>query len=207
MKKIAWILFALLCIFIGLYPSFYFINDRKFGLLNSKSPELLSNIFWNAAFYTHIILGGLALLIGWVQFSPKFRKANIQRHQLIGKIYTFSVFLSAVAGFYIALFATGGLIPAMGFSSLSVVWFYTTLMAYQSIRKNQIQQHRQMMFYSYSACFAAVTLRIWLPLLMMLFGEFMIAYKIVAWLCWVPNLLVAYFIIRRRSAAESVSLV
>jgi hypothetical protein len=53
-----------------------------------------------------------------------------------------------------------------------------------------------MMIYSYAACFAAVTLRIWLPLLISITGDFFIAYPIVAWLCWVPNLIVANLIVK-----------
>lgn len=52
-----------------------------------------------------------------------------------------------------------------------------------------------MMVYSFSACCAAVTLRLWLPLLLGgLRLDFDFAYPIVAWLCWVPNLLVAHSI-------------
>jgi hypothetical protein len=40
-------------------------------------------------------------------------------------------------------------------------------------------------------------LRVWMPLLILVFGEFLIAYKIVAWLCWVPNLVFAYFWVKR----------
>jgi hypothetical protein len=54
-----------------------------------------------------------------------------------------------------------------------------------------------MMIYSYAACFAAVTLRLWLPLLVIGFGDFIKAYTVVAWLCWVPNILVAYLIVRK----------
>jgi len=61
-KKILWILAIVLAISIGLYPSIYFFMDRKFGLLSSKSEELLANVIWNSAFYTHIILGGIALI-------------------------------------------------------------------------------------------------------------------------------------------------
>ena len=53
------------------------------------------------------------------------------------------------------------------------------------------------MIYSYAACFAGAALRIWLPILIAFFGDFIVAYKIVAWLCWVPNLVVANIIIRR----------
>jgi hypothetical protein len=54
------------------------------------------------------------------------------------------------------------------------------------------------MIRSYSLMFAAPTLRLWLPLLIIAYqGEFRPAYLWVAWVCWVPNLLVAEWYIRR----------
>lgn len=195
-KKVLWILFVVFAIIIGFYPALYFLIDRKFALLASKSNELLTNVAWNIAFYTHIVLGGFALLIGWVQFSPKFRQTKMDLHKNIGKLYIILVLISAVAGIYIGFFATGGLVTSLGFISLGVIWFYFTFMAYVHVKNKQIHKHQQMMIYSYAACFSAVTLRIWLPTLMALFGNFMTAYTIVAWLAWVPNVIVAYFINR-----------
>jgi hypothetical protein len=54
-----------------------------------------------------------------------------------------------------------------------------------------------MMVYIYDACFAAVTLRIWFPLLMIIFDDFITACTIVSWMCWVSNLFVANLITRR----------
>ena len=196
-RKGLWILFALLAIIIGLYPAIYFFIDRKFGLLSSKSDALLANTFWNIGFYTHITLGGLALFIGWTQFISKIRIKTPKAHRLIGKLYVISVLLSSLAGIFIGFFATGGIVTALGFICLGIIWFYTTLMAYQKIKNNQVELHQKMMIYSYAACFAAVTLRIWLPLLTMTFGNFITAYTIVAWLCWVPNLIVANLITRK----------
>ncbi|HEU4791931.1 MAG TPA: DUF2306 domain-containing protein [Flavobacterium sp.] len=196
-KKGLWILFVALAIVIGLYPSIYFLVDRKFGLLSSKSTELLTNTFWNIGFYTHIILGGIALLIGWSQFSSKIRIRNLNLHKQVGKIYLISVILSSIAGIYIGLFATGGLIASLGFIGLGITWFYTTLRSYLHIKNKQVEQHQKMMIYSYAACFAAVTLRIWLPLLTLVYGDFVKAYIVVAWLCWIPNLIVASLITKR----------
>lgn len=196
-KKTSWILFLTMAIVIGLYPVIYFLIPREFGLLSSKKPELLNSIFWNIGFYTHIISGGLALLIGWIQFSSKMRSRNILLHKRVGKLYLIAVFLSSIAGIYIGFYATGGIISSLGFISLGIIWFCTTLMAYLHIRNKQIEKHQKMMIYSYAACFAAVTLRIWLPILIMIFGDFNKAYVIVAWLCWVPNLLVAKLITSR----------
>ena len=55
-----------------------------------------------------------------------------------------------------------------------------------------------MMIFSYTACFAAVTLRLWLPVLVSILGDFVRAYTLVAWLCRVPNIVVAGFITGRK---------
>ncbi len=196
-KKTGWVLFASLSIIIGLYPVIYFIIDRRFGLLGLKPDAIISNAVWNTAFYLHIILGGLALLIGWMQFSAGIRKRYLNLHRKMGKLYVLAVLMSSLAGIYIGFYAAGGWIPASGFICLGVVWFYSTLKAYTSIKNKQVVQHQKMMIYSYAACFAAVTLRIWLPLLQLVFNNFTTSYLIVAWLCWVPNLIVAYFIVKR----------
>ncbi|MBU3012775.1 DUF2306 domain-containing protein [Polaribacter vadi] len=195
LKKISYYLIALCGVLIGLYPFAYFIvSDRKFGLLASKSSELLADNLWNIMFYIHIILGGIALCIGWLQFNKKFRNKNLKLHKNIGKIYVISVLLSAVSGLYIGYFATGGIIAKSGFMTMAVAWFLTTLFAFTTIKKGNIIKHQKLMTYSYAICFAAVTLRIYLPIFIPLFGAFLPAYKLIAWLCWVPNILVAYFI-------------
>ncbi|WP_433779573.1 DUF2306 domain-containing protein [Flavobacterium anhuiense] len=206
MRKILEKLFATLAIIIGLYPAIYFLVDRKFGLLQTKSEELLSNLGWNVAFYTHIIFGGVALLIGWTQFSRKLRDKNIKLHRTIGKVYICSVLLSSVSGMYIGFFATGGLWASIGFISLAAIWFTSTLIAYLTIRKGKVDIHYKMMIYSYAACAAGITLRIWLPLLTLLTKDFVSAYLITAWLCWVPNIVMAYLYIRRKNKSLKPNL-
>ena len=196
MKKASWILIGIMGTLIGLYPLVYFFADRHFGLLASKSVELLSDTVWNIAFYGHILLGGLALLIGWLQFSKKLRRKRITIHRTIGKLYVIAVLISGTCALYIAIHATGGMVSILGFFSLGLVWLSSTILGFKAIKNGNIALHQKFMIYSYAACFAAVTLRIWLPTLTSLMGEFIGAYRIVAWLCWVPNLMVAYFIVR-----------
>jgi uncharacterized membrane protein len=196
-KKIFWFLFAALSIIIGLYPLQYLLMAGKVGILNSKPDWLLTNVIWNVAFYIHIVLGGLSLLIGWIQFSSKLRAKNLSMHRQIGKVYVVSVLLSSISGFYIALFANEGIWTSLGFSCLAVIWFYTTLGAYVAIRNKQILQHQMLMIYSYASCFAAVTLRIWLPILIIIIGNYRTAYIMVAWWSWIPNLFIAYLITKR----------
>lgn len=145
------------------------------------------------------------MLVGWTQFSAKWRVAKASLHRQLGKVYVFAALGSAMAGFFVALSATGGLVSIAGFAMLAVIWFATTLMGLLAIRRADVPVHQRWMIFSYAACFAAVTLRIWLPLLIMLHkGEFVPAYRIVAWLCWVPNLLVAGWISRKISQKKEM---
>ncbi|MEO7211019.1 MAG: DUF2306 domain-containing protein [Chitinophagaceae bacterium] len=196
-KKAAGIIVAILASFVGLYPFIYFFVNRKFGLLQSKSDAVLTNVYWNIGFYMHITLGGIALLIGWTQFREKRRTNRLKLHRQIGKVYVIAALISSLASMYIALYATGGIIASMGFMCLGLTWFYTTLSAYIHIRNGRIEHHRKMMIYSYAVCFSAVTLRIYLPILTMLFNDFIKAYLLVAWLCWIPNIIVAYFLVKQ----------
>lgn len=203
--RTGYVVVAFFAVLVGLYPAIYFIIDRTFGLLSTKSGGVLHNVLWNAAFYTHIISGGIALLIGWIQFSEKFRERNIKAHRTIGKIYVSTVVLSAIAGIHIGFYATGGVVSALGFISLGLIWFYTTVKGYVYIRRGEVVMHEKMMIFSYAATFAAVTLRIWLPLLTLIAGDFIVAYTIVAWLCWVPNIVVGYVLTRKMRQLPSNS--
>ena len=197
LKKISWLIVIIFALIIGCYPAIYFFVDRQFGLLASKESAVLESLVWNIAFYIHIVLGGIALFIGWLQFNTKLRLSYSKIHRTIGIGYVFCVVLSALAGLYIAFYATGGIVAKAGFMGLGLVWLMTTLQAYRVILKKEIRLHQTLMIYSYAACLAAVTLRIWLPILTGVLGDFIPAYRIVAWLCWIPNLMAAFLITRK----------
>ncbi|MFZ6009211.1 MAG: DUF2306 domain-containing protein [Bacteroidota bacterium] len=195
MKAILWILFITFAIVIGLYPLIYLLKLSP-GMLSSKSQEVLQSDVWFFAFYMHISFGAVALLTGWSQFSKKVRNKFLKWHRFLGKIYLIAVLGSGMAALYIAMFANGGLVSVIGFSGLAIGWLFTTTQAYVNIRKKEIDAHRYWMIRSYALCFAAVTLRIWLPFFQLgLHMDFIEAYRIIAWLCWVPNLIVAEMIV------------
>ncbi|AEM69681.1 Protein of unknown function DUF2306, membrane [Allomuricauda ruestringensis DSM 13258] len=197
-NKVAWVVFVFLAIGIGFYPLIYLFATEEFGLLLSKSNEVLSNEVWRIAFYGHISFGGIALLSGWSQFIKKLRAKHLNLHRNLGRVYVFSALVSGLCGVYLGFFATGGIISSLGFISLGVIWLFTTLRAYIAVKNKDLSLHQGLMIYSYAACFAAVTLRIWLPFLTIIFGEFLLAYKIVAWLCWVPNMIFAQLWVRKK---------
>ncbi|MDM9631027.1 DUF2306 domain-containing protein [Robiginitalea aurantiaca] len=197
-NKFAWVAFGMLAITIGFYPLLYLLGGRDMGLLATKPVEILGSLPWNVAFYGHIVFGGASLLVGWTQFSRALRRYYLKWHKILGKVYVVSALISGACGIYLSFFATGGWIASLGFFFLGVLWIFFTLKAYTSIRSGDLTAHEGYMIYSYAACFAAVSLRIWMPVLILIFSEFLTAYRIVAWLCWVPNLIFAFYWVRRR---------
>jgi len=94
--------------------------------------------------------------------------------------------------------AYGGLPTRLGFATLAILWLFSGLMAYRHIRNKNLELHREWMTRNYALTFAGVMLRLWMPLFNGLGMEFLTAYTITAWLCWVPNLMVAQWIVQRR---------
>ena len=79
-KKIVFIVAGVMATFVGLYPFAYSFVNRKFGLLQMKNEALLNTVAWNIIFYLHITLGGIALLMGWTQFSERLITNKLKLH-------------------------------------------------------------------------------------------------------------------------------
>ncbi|RED53006.1 DUF2306 domain-containing protein [Cohnella phaseoli] len=157
---------------------------------------------WYSALYVHIAGGVVALGVGWVQFVGKLRARSIGLHRTLGRIYGVAVLLSAVAGVFMSFRATGGWASSLGFLLLSLAWLYTLGQGLNAIRTGRdLAKHRKWMTLNYALTLAAVTLRIYLPLAIVLFGmgPYNVYYSIIAWLCWVPNLLLASWLLSRRT--------
>lgn len=203
LKKLLFIIIVVLALFTGLlFPSIYLFVEEKYTFLNSKIPEVTNNLIWKISFICHISFGGLSLVIGWIQFVEKLRKKSSILHRKIGKLYILSVIISSVTAMYIGFFANGGFISASGFICLGILWFTTTIIALISIKNGNINKHQNFMTYSYACTFAAVTLRLWIPLLNGLLESPDLTYHIVAWLCWIPNIIVTYFMNKHRNTVK-----
>ena len=147
----------------------------------------------------HIAGGMGALLLGPWQFSERLRARALNVHRWMGRFYLLEVGLGSIAGFVMACVSSEGLPTHLGFGILAVLWFATGLEAYRSVRKGDIQAHREWMIRNFALALAAVTLRIELPLMLaVLHWSFHVSYITVSWLCWVPNILVAEWMVRGR---------
>lgn len=149
------------------------------------------------AIYAHIFFSAIALLIGPFQFSTNIRKNHLQLHRYLGRTYLLSVLFGGLCGLVMAQYAFGGLVSVLGFGFLALAWLYTGSQAYIAIRKRDIVKHRHWMILNFSLTFAAVTLRIYLGIFFamgMTMEEF---YPFVSWLCWVPNVCLTIWWLRK----------
>ncbi|MCU5374130.1 MULTISPECIES: DUF2306 domain-containing protein [Bacillus cereus group] len=203
MNRKIWFVFTCFAFLVSSYIVVqYFIMDGfQTGLVKAKLMfgSKLSE-FWYSMLFTHITTSIVALVIGPFTLSTKFRERNINRHRIMGRIYMVGILLGGLSGLYLSFYATGGLVAKLGFGLLSVLWLTSAYEALHRVKNKKIKEHRNWMIRNYALTFAAVTLRIWLPLFIVLFGieHFELSYAIIAWLAWVPNLIVAELFIRKR---------
>jgi len=151
----------------------------------------------------HIFFGIVAVLIGPWQFWSGLRNRFRRVHRAIGLTYLTASILGSIGGLFLAPMTYGGITTHFGFGLLAILWGTTTIYAYTLIRKRNWRAHREWMIRSYALVFAFVMLRIWYPGIDALGGSDVEAYQTAAWMCWVPNLLIAEFYIgwyRRRQA-------
>jgi uncharacterized membrane protein len=159
--------------------------------------------------FGHLFGGGIALLAGAFQFNAALRNGRPAVHRLLGKVYLVSVLVGGIAGSLLAVTSSGGVIAHVGFELLALGWLGTSGVAYQRALEGEYDRHRDWMTRSYAFCLAAVTLRIYLPASLAAGVSFGTAYPVIAWMCWVPNVLVAEWMIAsgrapRVSAASTV---
>jgi uncharacterized membrane protein len=150
------------------------------------------------AVYLHAFAASTALLLGPLQLSTRLRAARPAVHRWTGRAYlAVGVLGGGLSGLYLAQFAYGGVAARLGFGALAAAWLYTGLRAFLAIRAGAVAEHRRWMFRNFALTFAAVMLRLYVPAAVVAGAEFEHAYTVIAWLCWVPNLLVIEWFLRR----------
>ncbi len=188
MKNAAWVLMAFLAVSVGGYALAVLADVVPNDFLDKfESYRGWANL--------HFLGGAIALLCGPWQFSRRLRRKSLTLHRSLGKLYLVAVSTGGVAGLYMAPRATGGVAAMIGFGGLAVVWLVTAVAAYVTIRQGRVVEHQRWMTRNFALTYAAVTLRIYLPLSQVGGYDFDAAYAAIAWLCWVPNLLIAEWLI------------
>ena len=185
LRKVLWYMLALFAFVNGFEALRYLLPHVPFPV------ELDNFIHRRLALSLHALGGGIALLVGPLQFLPRFRERNWNRHRLLGWIYCGAVLLGWSASVWIAPHSQTGWIASAGFLTLGAAWIVTSGLAVRLILRGDSYGHRRWMIRSFALTAAAITLRIYLPLVFVFHWPFSIGYPAIAWLCWVPNAIAA----------------
>jgi len=132
-----------------------------------------------------------------LQLARALRRRLPRLHRTLGVLYVAGVAVGGVAGLGLATTAHGGPVTGLGFTGLALAWLATTALAVQALVRRDLADHRRWMIRSASLTFAAVTLRVYLGIATATGLPFDVSYTAIAWLCWVPNLLLALHLTRR----------
>ena len=156
-------------------------------------PEMRATFaFHGVGIYVHVFASVFALTLGPFQFWARLRSNRPALHRWSGRLYLgVGVLFGGLAGLFVAFNAFGGPIARLGFGCLAIAWLFSGFRAYQAIRARDVISHRRWMIRNFALTFAAVTLRLWLPGSVVSGVPFEVAYAVIAWACWVPNLVVA----------------
>jgi uncharacterized membrane protein len=161
-------------------------------------PSLKSNFMGHPlAFYVHIAAGTTALAVGPWQFLAGWRRRAPGLHRMMGMTYVAACTVGGLAGMAIAPTSNGGPLAASGFFTLAVLWLVTTGTAFISILRHDVAAHHRWMRRSFALTLAGVTLRVYLPLALVDASQFLQVYAVIAWACWVPNLIIVEWMNRR----------
>lgn len=168
------------------------------GFLQIKQ-QYLGIDHWRIAFWIHVSTSMLTLFAGFTQFSRSVLRRWPKFHRRMGRVYVFTIcFITGPASLIMAFYANGGLTSRIAFVLLAVLWLVTTAMGWRTAVKRQWEAHRAWIIRSYALTLSALTLRAWKYLIVLAFEPRpMDVYRIVAWLGFVPNLLLAEWLIRR----------
>jgi uncharacterized membrane protein len=147
----------------------------------------------------HISGGILALIIGPFQFSKAFRNKFTTTHRWLGRIYLTAILIGSISSTYLAWTSAYRInfSWAFGLQCLAFAWIATASMAYVSVMRRRIMQHKEWMIRSYVVTFAFVSFR-WLNELTIvknLMPEFVERGPTVIWFSWTIPLLITEIVL------------
>ncbi|WP_244215312.1 DUF2306 domain-containing protein [Pedobacter miscanthi] len=200
-KQVAWLLFFAYFFMLMVQITLRYIPfSSEVSFLQIKQTEVSGIKAYLPIFYVHVYSAIFVLLAGFTQFSHKILAQSPKIHRCLGYLYVgFVLLLASPSGIFIGWFANGGLVAKTSFIILGVLWFWFTLKALLLILKGKILAHKKFMYRSFALAASAITLRLWKVILVYLFHPApMDVYQIIAWLGWIPNLLIAEWLIKKK---------
>ncbi len=179
----------------------YFNFNKDFSFIQERAVLFLQPIY-NWSFYIHIFAGMFCIGTALLQFSSYLLKKRKKIHVWSGRVYVMVVLLlGAPTGLYMSFFAKGGFAERGLFMFMAISWFFFTLKGFTTILNKQVLAHKIWMMRSYTIALTAVTFRVYYIILYLYDVPLTLNYEVSLWMSVVGNLMVAEFLIYRKSKA------
>jgi hypothetical protein len=197
-RGLLWVALAYFTVLMGRITLEYWPVRRDAAFLQIKQ-QYLGIVHWEVAFWVHVFTSMLPLVAAFTQFVPAVLKRWPGVHRTMGRVYVITVcFITGPASAIMAFYANGGITSRIAFGLLALLWLGTTALGWRAALQRKWVAHREWMMRSYALTLSAITLRAWKWLLVLAFEPRpMDLYRVVAWLGFVPNLLLVEWLIRR----------
>jgi uncharacterized membrane protein len=150
-KTILWVSLGITALFVFITSELLLITD--YSMYHAYRLQVIAD---RHLLIPHTLSGVMALLIGPIQFSSRFRQRHLKVHRVLGRIYVISVFVGSFTGIALAAGRPG--LP--GTSMQAAAWMVCTTAAFVTARNRQIAVHRQWMARSYAVTFTFVSSRV-----------------------------------------------
>ncbi len=189
--------YAAVLLLAVLAVKFIFKNAIPYFGFNQETFGRYWNFKWGLI--GHISGGLIALIIGPFQFSKVIRDKYRPIHRLMGRIYLIAIVIATSCATYLAW--TSGIQVnfawAFGLQGLAFAWIVTASMAYLSVMRRRITQHKEWMIKSYVITFAFVTFRFLndSAIAAKLMPKFEERGPTIIWFCWTIPLLVTQVVL------------
>lgn len=209
-RRLVWVLQIAVCLLIlkvtfnivQNYPD-YLPPDFSAVFLRGRKSEFFGSYQW--AFYPHIAVGPLTLILGMLLVSDRFRKKFPGWHRRFGKLQILLVLgFLAPSGFWMAFYAQAGMGVKVGFALLALVTGWTAWQGWRTAIKRRFQSHCIWMWRCYVLLCSAVVTRL-------IGGTFTVTgvdgewtYYLAAWGSWLVPL--AVFEVSRLTRIRDVSV-
>jgi uncharacterized membrane protein len=179
-------------------PYFYKNPETRF-LLTKISVQ--HKLIWQLGFKIHVWSSIFVLIFGFLQFLNPIRIKFPQIHRLLGKLYVVLVLLvSGPGGMIMGFYGNGGIYGKVSFVLSAILWMITTFLAYKKAKQLNFTSHFYWMNLSFGLCLSALSLRFYVMVLPFFFHlPSSTMYALVAWLSWIPNLILAHYYARFQS--------
>lgn len=174
------------------------VSYRYLPRVGPLPDGIVHNAFANPWLMLHVAGAATALLVSPFQFLPRWRMRQPVVHRWVGRLYLVGCTLGGVAGLVLAFGSTAGPVAGLGFGSLAVIWLSVNALAWKAALDRRFDVHRRWMIRSFALTFAAVTLRLYLPLSQIAGLPFLESYRVISFLAWVPNMIIAELYLRAR---------